>query len=341
LKGFPGKIHHAYNRDVLWRLCAFSLVCWDGETYNNCGFTALLLEFLRSNPTAKVAAFREQSTVDSFLLSWEALAQEFPDRIALVAVNLIGGGPRYWSTIREDLFRVQDLDGDDQDHFIKACLGLKLTRATQVFALGGTGIEGKVAEVSLADGVRWTIFPARRAWKELTPSLLDWAEDVRGRFDPSLLAVESGQHPQDDDAYCRPRYREFGKNPHALGYVEANATRAVALMPGSVDKDVPSPMRSEFGVSYPTKIHGFERFEHNALEDRLVTDSLVEAEEDTVCNRQCRDDVFSRLLSCGASPKRASKMPLSLGPTAVSFCSQSVVEPAPEPGPNAMAQRLK
>jgi len=205
LKGFgsglSGSSDEAVLDDILHSTC--EMIVWDGDPFEETGFTKMVPKFLERNPQSKALAFVLDYEVDDFRESWEKVIERYPGRIRVVAVDL---KPPRWRDaadhgITEELQHMRGLPDWAQEYFLMGRLSCKATGSKQVFSLGGGGIAAHEAEASTSSGVVWTIYALSRGRTEAHPTLADWAAE-----NPSSgVKLRRNLDPDEAMAFCNER----------------------------------------------------------------------------------------------------------------------------------------
>ena len=79
-----------YDHDIIGALKESAvLIVWDGDNYDETGFTRLIPQFLRANLKGKAVAFAINYEVDFVKQDWEDIVNEFPGRLFVVPCALI------------------------------------------------------------------------------------------------------------------------------------------------------------------------------------------------------------------------------------------------------------
>lgn len=172
-----------------------SAIAWDGDPPKNDSFTALIEIFLRSDSKNVAIAFKDTEKLDTFSNKWEQQLKEFGSRIIVVYVDK-SKDTEMLGLAGEDSF-VKTLPALAREFYVLGRVAIKCTGSKHVVAVGGGGIAGKEAAVSLNDGVHWTIFAVSRGEHETQETLLDWA---KGNPDPNLDFV-TGFDPNEAKGY--------------------------------------------------------------------------------------------------------------------------------------------
>jgi len=202
--GLNGIMDEAVLDDILHSTC--EMIVWDGDPFEDTGFTKMVPKFLERNPQSKALAFVLDYEVDDFRESWEKVIERYPGRIRVVAVDL---KPPIWRDaadygITEELQDVQGLPDWAQEYFLMGRLACKATGSKQIFSLGGGGIAAHEAKVSTNSGAVWTIYALSRGRKEAYPTLADWAAE-----NPSLgVVLRRDLDPDEAMAFCNERNRK-------------------------------------------------------------------------------------------------------------------------------------
>jgi hypothetical protein len=69
------------------QLMGYDVVVWDGDWYNNEGWTGMIHTFLLGNPQGTAVAFQKKAEVPGFHRSYWELYKTFPNRIQIVVLN--------------------------------------------------------------------------------------------------------------------------------------------------------------------------------------------------------------------------------------------------------------
>jgi len=175
--GLSGNIDEAVLDDILRSKC--EMIAWDGDPWEETGFTKMVPQFLERNSQSKALAFVLDYELDVFRESWEKVIERYPGRIRVVTVDL---KPPIWRDaadygITEELQDVQGLPDWAQEYFLMGRLACKATGSKHVFSLGGGGISAHEAKASTTSGMVWTIYALSRGRKEAYPTLADWAAE--------------------------------------------------------------------------------------------------------------------------------------------------------------------
>jgi len=181
IKGFGSGLRANIDEAVLDDILGSKpeMIVWDGDPFEETGFTKIVPRFLERNSQSKALAFVLDYEVDDFRESWEKIIERFPGRIRVVAVDL---KPPIWrdaahSGITEELQDVHGLPDWAQEYFLVGRLACKATGSNLVFSLGGGGISAHEAKASATSGAVWTIYALSRGRKEVNPTLADWAAE--------------------------------------------------------------------------------------------------------------------------------------------------------------------
>jgi len=199
IKGFGGGMGSCYDEQILEKLKDCTLLAWDGDPYDEGGFTKIVPLFLKGHPDVKAVAFKLSYEVDSFKKEWMGVATQFPGRIIIVAVTLI---PPTWEDankvdVLKELEQAQDLPQWAAEYFLLGRTAMKATGSKSVISLGGGGISAREAEAGVKDGVLWVIYALSRGQDEKFPTLCNWARDQK---DPAIQFVR-GSDPDERRAF--------------------------------------------------------------------------------------------------------------------------------------------
>jgi len=221
LKGFGGGLNATSDRAVLRDISRSKckMMVWDGDPFDETGFTKLVPKFLEENPQSKALAFKLDYEVDNFKESWEKIIEQFPDRIRLVAIDM---KPPIWHDaaehgITDELKGVQDLPDWAQEYFLLGRLACKLTGSKTVFSLGGGGISAYEAKAAANAGMKWTIYAMSRGRKEAYPTLADWAAENPG---PGV-SLRRDLDPDEKNAFCKEENKKQNELPveHTMAHL--------------------------------------------------------------------------------------------------------------------------
>jgi len=196
--GLSENVDEAVLDDILRSKC--EMVVWDGDPFEETGFTKMVPKFLEKNAQSKALAFVLDYEVDDFRASWEKVIERYPGRIRVVKVDL---KPPIWRDaadhgITKELQDVQGLPDWAQEYFLMGRLACKATGSKQIFSLGGGGISAHEAQASTTSGTAWTIYALSRGRTEAYPTLADWAAE-----NPSLgVTLRRNLDPDEAKAFC-------------------------------------------------------------------------------------------------------------------------------------------
>ena len=208
IKGYGSGLPRASERVVLSDLLATkcTMLVWDGDPFEDTGFTKMIPQFLQTNHVSKALAFVLDYEVDDFMESWADTIEQFPHRIRVVAVDM---KPPFWGEaanygITEELKDTEGMPEWAQEYFLLGRLACKLTSSKQVLSLGGGGISAHEAKVSAKSGVSWTIYALSRGRQEQFPTLADWAAE-----NPSPgIKLKRNLDPNEAMAFCSETNRK-------------------------------------------------------------------------------------------------------------------------------------
>jgi len=198
IKGFGSGIGNFYNDDVLALLKDCELLVWDGDDYEATGFTQVVPQFLKLKPSAKAVGFKLNYEVDIFKESWASVVEDFPERIAVVPVDLV---PPDWKDavpcgVADEMKKVGDLPLWAQEYFLLGRVACKFTGSKLVISLGGGGISAKEALAGIDDGMEWRIFALSRGRAEQHPTILNFAA-----AEPRAKLI-TGKDPNESEAFA-------------------------------------------------------------------------------------------------------------------------------------------
>jgi hypothetical protein len=175
--GLSANIDEAVLDDISGSNC--EMMVWDGDPFEETGFTKIVPKFLERISQSKALAFVLDYEMDDFRESWEKVIERFPGRIRVVAVDM---KPPVWRDaadcgITAELQDVKGLPEWAQEYFLMGRLACKATGSKLVFSLGGGGISAHEAKASATSGTLWTIYALSRGREEANPTLADWAAE--------------------------------------------------------------------------------------------------------------------------------------------------------------------
>jgi len=203
VKGFRQGMDQSYDLDALELLSDYSLLVWDGDDYEETGFTKLVPRFLRARPTARAVAFQSDHMVDDLRESWASVVAQFPGRISVVPLKL---QPPNWVDasrfgIAGDAEKASSsgLPEWAQEDFLRGRLALSVTGSKRVISLGGDSIVSHEARLSVNCGIDWIIYALSRGKKEKIPTLMDWA------VSQANLKLVRGKDANEADAFAQVR----------------------------------------------------------------------------------------------------------------------------------------
>eukprot|EP00401_Gymnodinium_catenatum_P026745 CAMPEP_0117577564 /NCGR_PEP_ID=MMETSP0784-20121206/63489_1 /TAXON_ID=39447 /ORGANISM="" /LENGTH=460 /DNA_ID=CAMNT_0005377073 /DNA_START=156 /DNA_END=1538 /DNA_ORIENTATION=- len=177
LKGFGCSMGDYYDEEAMEKLDDCSLLIWDGEEYSSTGFTKLIPAFLKGRAGRKAAAFCLRYEVDEFQKCWSSVLRGSMLQVAVVLVD--AEPPKFADAevyrVKRDLNQANSLPDWAAAYLLLSRIAMKASGAMRVVALGGGNITAMEAQLSVNEGVKWTIFALSRGRKETYPSLLDWA----------------------------------------------------------------------------------------------------------------------------------------------------------------------
>lgn len=200
---------------ALDKLGSFQVLAWDGSLPKDTACGALVADFLRGKGRRAVA-FVKASAAAKVKAAWAKEVEGLsPGQLSVVPMDI--GAEVLRLELATEAHMVVGFSKDEQDAYFLGRVALKTTAAAETVAIGGPGIAAVLAEVSMDEGVNWTIFAVSRGVQERQPSLLDWAS-AAPRSRGVHLRFLRGLDPQEPLGYATgsPCYRGFKKVVHGL-----------------------------------------------------------------------------------------------------------------------------
>jgi len=194
IKGFGDGMGKYYLEDALAQLKDFDAIAFDGDSYSDTGFTALVPLFLRLDPRKRAFAFKFNTSIKKFKANWNI--QNAWDQITIVSVEKKKAMPDFAGEISR---LPSSLPKSAVDFYVLGRAAIKATGATHVVCLGGGGITGWEAEATLGSDVTWVIFALSRGRKEEFPTIMDWA--VKKAPNCPSIKLLRGKDASDVDAF--------------------------------------------------------------------------------------------------------------------------------------------
>jgi len=208
LKGFGGGLNGDLDKTILEDIMSSGcgMMVWDGDSFEETGFTKMVPQFLESNPETKALAFALDYELDDFKETWEPIIEKYPDRIRVVTMDM---KPPAWRDaadhgITEELKDTEGLPEWAQEYFLVGRLANKVTGSKQVFSLGGGGIAAHEAKASANSGVEWTVYALSRGRDEAHPTLADWAAENPS----SSVKLKRDLDPDENKAFSKVENRK-------------------------------------------------------------------------------------------------------------------------------------
>lgn len=215
IKGFGSGLDAACDKAVLDDILATrcKMLVWDGDPFDNTGFTKMVPQFLEKSPESKALAFVLDYELDDLMESWADIIEKFPGRIRAVTVDM---KPPIWreasdNGITDEMKDTEGLPEWAQEYFLLGRLACKVIGSTRVFSLGGGGIVAHEAKQSAKRGVSWNIYALSRGRTEQHPTLADWA--VENPF--SGIRLIRNLDPNEAMAFSNPGNMKKGGNPQS------------------------------------------------------------------------------------------------------------------------------
>jgi len=192
IKGFGKGIGSYYNEEAIEELESYNAIAFDGDPYEENGFTALIPKFLALAGSRTVIAFKASEDIVEMASSYTNL--KVLSSMIIVRVNI----KKAMETITGENSSLGDMPQCAQQFYALGRVAIKATGSKFVLCLGGGGIARKEAEAYTFDGGRWVVFALSRGKKESYPSVLDWAQKNKN---PNVQFV-CGKDPDELDGFA-------------------------------------------------------------------------------------------------------------------------------------------
>jgi len=208
VKGFANGLNGNTDDTILGEIMhsKYEMMAWDGDLFEETGFTKMVPKFLETNSEAKALAFVLDYEIDDFWESWEQIIEQYPNRIRAVILDM---KPPAWRDAADHgvIEEMKDVDGLPewaQEYFLVGRLACKTTGSKKVISLGGGGITAHEAKASANSGMEWTIFALSRGRDEAYPTLADWAAENLS----SGVQLRRNLDPNEAMAFCHDANRK-------------------------------------------------------------------------------------------------------------------------------------
>ena len=192
IKGCDKGMGSYYHEEAIKELGSYDAIAFDGDSYEEDGFTALIPKFLALAGEKIVMAFKIKGEIAEMQSSDANL--DVLHRMTIVGVDM----EKAMDTITSERLRLGDMPQWALQCYALGRVAIKATGSMFVLCLGGGGIAQNEAEANIEDGGSWVVFALSRGRKESNPSVLDWAQKNKG---PNVQFV-CGKDPNELDGFA-------------------------------------------------------------------------------------------------------------------------------------------
>ena len=192
IKGFGKGIGSYYDEEAIKELGSYDAIAFDGDPYEEDGFTALIPKFLALAGRRIVIAFKTWEDIVEMQSSYTNL--KVLHRMIIVRVNI----EKAMETITGENSSLGDMPQWAQQYYALGRVAIKATGSMFVLCLGGGSIAQNEAEANIKAGGSWVVFALSRGEKERFPSVMDWAQKNHGHN----VQFVRGKDPHEQDGFA-------------------------------------------------------------------------------------------------------------------------------------------
>ena len=192
IKGFDKGMGSYYHEEAIEKLGSYQAIAFDGDNYEEDGFTALIPKFLALAADKVVIAFKLNEEIDEMKRSYASL--DVLHRMTIVGVDT----DKAMNMMTSETKRLGDMPQWCLEYYALGRVAIKATGSMFVLCLGGGSIAQNEAEANIKAGGSWVVFALSRGEKERFPSVMDWAQQNHGHN----VQFVRGKDPHEQDGFA-------------------------------------------------------------------------------------------------------------------------------------------